>query len=84
MLDKEVAEERAEAIEEELRTMQEQVASARVELESLKAGDIEDDADDTVKRSLAYVQLEKHNQRLKEALIRSFFTGSKLTFILTS
>ena len=42
------------------------------ELESLQnGGSIENsDADPSVRPSLAYVQLEKHNERLKEALLK--------------
>ncbi|KAJ7068484.1 dynein associated protein-domain-containing protein [Mycena amicta] len=82
MLDKEVAEERAETAEAELEDVKERLAIAEVELEVLKEG--EDGAEDGAegsedagnksmskgKDSLAYVQLEKQNERLKEALLR--------------
>ena len=72
MLDKEVAEERAESAELELQSLQERVESLEVELESVREGRGADggEVDDSVKSSLAYTQLEKHNDRLREALIR--------------
>nr|GAT55786.1 predicted protein [Mycena chlorophos] len=79
MLDKEVAEERAEAAEAELEDVKERLAIVEVELEVLKEGEGEDeggggeDPDRSMvkgKDSLAYVQLEKQNERLKEALLR--------------
>ncbi|KAL5476529.1 hypothetical protein ACEPAI_3386 [Sanghuangporus weigelae] len=74
MLDKEVAEERAESgsAELELQSLQERVESLEVELESLREGHGVDggEVDDSVKPSLAYAQLEKHNDRLCEALVR--------------
>ncbi|KAF7307559.1 CAP-Gly domain-containing protein [Mycena indigotica] len=78
MLDKEVAEERAETAETELEDVKERLAIVEVELEMLKEGGGEDEEDDDAgnrsmakgKDSLAYVQLEKQNERLKEALLR--------------
>ncbi|KAL5535863.1 hypothetical protein ACEPAF_3957 [Sanghuangporus sanghuang] len=72
MLDKEVAEERAESAELELQSLKERVESLEVELESLREGHGVDggEVDDSVKSSLAHAQLEKHNDRLREALIR--------------
>lgn len=82
MLDKEVAEERAEAAEAELEDVTERLAIAEVELGVLKdeqaqrqeGGADEEDAGNKSmsagKDSLAYIQLEKHNDRLKEALLR--------------
>ncbi|KAF7347275.1 CAP-Gly domain-containing protein [Mycena venus] len=80
MLDKEVAEERAEAAEAELEEVTERLAIVEVELGVLKEGgepEGEDDEEDVGnksmsagKDSLAYIQLEKHNDRLKEALLR--------------
>ena len=70
MLDKEVAEERAEIAENELEDLKERLAIAEVELEVMKEGE-EAVADDLeAKTSLAYIQLEKQNERLKEALIK--------------
>ncbi|KAJ7163329.1 dynein associated protein-domain-containing protein [Mycena filopes] len=78
MLDKEVAEERAEAAEAELEEVTERLAIVEVELDVLKAGEEEGGVEEEVgnksmsagKDSLAYIQLEKHNDRLKEALLR--------------
>ncbi|KAJ6541721.1 dynein associated protein-domain-containing protein [Mycena capillaripes] len=80
MLDKEVAEERAEAAEAELEEVTERLAIVEVELDVLKeGGDGEGEGGEEEagnksmsagKDSLAYIQLEKHNDRLKEALLR--------------
>lgn len=69
MLDKEVAEERAEAAESELEELKEKLAVVEVELEVIKQGASEG-GDSNVAGSLAHIQLEKQNARLKEALIR--------------
>ncbi|KAN0135638.1 Dynein associated domain containing protein [Lactarius tabidus] len=69
MLDKEVAEERAEAAESEIEDLKEKLAVVEVELEVIKQGASEG-GDSNVAGSLAYIQLEKQNARLKEALIR--------------
>jgi dynactin 1 len=71
MLDKEVAEERAEIAEGELDDLRERLAIAEVELEVMKeGGEGGEDGESNAKTSLAYIQLEKQNERLKEALIR--------------
>ena len=71
MLDKEVAEERAEAAEADVQLLQEKLESVEVELETLKeGGGAGGTVDDSVRASIAYNQLEKHNDRLKEALVR--------------
>lgn len=71
MLDKEVAEERAEAAEQELQELQERYENLELEVETLKDGGAKiGEGDDAIKTSLAYNQLEKHNDRLKEALIK--------------
>ncbi|KAI6031243.1 dynein associated protein-domain-containing protein [Pisolithus microcarpus] len=71
MLDKEVAEEKAEIAQAELEETKERLARMEVELQVLKEGGAAgDDGDPNDKTSLAYIQLEKHNERLKEALIR--------------
>ncbi|KAF7320182.1 CAP-Gly domain-containing protein [Mycena kentingensis (nom. inval.)] len=80
MLDKEVAEERAEAAETELEEVKERLAIVEVELDVLKEGGVRDETEEGSdtgnksmakgKDSLAYVQLEKQNERLKEALLR--------------
>jgi dynactin 1 len=72
MLDKEVAEERAEIAESELDDLRERLAIAEVELEVMKDGEeAVEGGEMNTKTSLAYIQLEKQNERLKEALIRS-------------
>ncbi|RPD64767.1 dynactin [Lentinus tigrinus ALCF2SS1-6] len=71
MLDKEMAEERAEVAEADLEDLREKLAIVEVELQHLREGGSgEDGGESSVKQSLAYIQLEKQNERLKEALIR--------------
>ncbi|KAI0005552.1 dynein associated protein-domain-containing protein [Russula compacta] len=70
MLDREVAEERGEAAESELEELKEKLAVVEVELEVLKEGASADGAGSNLTGSLDYIQLEKQNARLKEALIR--------------
>lgn len=71
MLDKEVAEERAELAESELEDVKERLAIMEVEVEVMKEDGEEPEGDSEAGRgSLAYIQLEKHNERLKDALIR--------------
>ncbi|RDB28736.1 Dynactin, isoform [Hypsizygus marmoreus] len=70
-LDKEVAEERAEIAEAELEELREKLAIVEVEMEVLKEdGAAGGEASSAGKDSLAYIQLEKHNERLKEALVK--------------
>jgi dynactin 1 len=74
MLDKEMAEERAEVAETELEEVKEKLAVLQVEVDVLRNGgggleNNEEEAD--TKSSMAYIQLEKQNERLKEALMRS-------------
>lgn len=69
MLDKEVADEKAEAAEAELEAIKERLAIAEVELGVLKEGQ-EGGGGAQDETSLAYIQLKKHNERLKEALLR--------------
>lgn len=74
MLDKEMAEERAEVAEADLEDVKERLAIVEVELEVVREGGGDEGGGDTaVKQSLAYIQLEKQNERLKEALIRSVY-----------
>ncbi|KAI5885462.1 uncharacterized protein SCHCODRAFT_02520680 [Schizophyllum commune H4-8] len=70
MLDKEMAEERAELAEAELEEVRERLAAVEVELTVRREEN--GDAIDTEagKDTLAFIQLEKQNERLKEALIR--------------
>jgi len=73
MLDKEMAEERAEVAEGELEEVKERLAVIEVEVEVLRngGGGPEDGEKETsAKSSMAYIQLEKQNERLKEALMR--------------
>ena len=71
MLDKEVAEEKAELAQTELEEIKEKLAVLEVGNGLLKAGGgTGESSDDAVKSSMAYIQLEKHNERLKEALIK--------------
>ena len=70
MLDKEVAEERAEALQSEMEALQERLASSEVELSTIRDGSTFDPNESPEKLSLAYAQLERHNDRLKEALIK--------------
>ncbi|KAF6754161.1 dynactin [Ephemerocybe angulata] len=72
MLDKEVAEERAEIAEATVEELKEQLAMLKVENDVLNAEDGGEGGENPnpVKDSLAYIQLEKQNERLKEALIR--------------
>lgn len=90
MLDKEMAEEKAETAETELEELKEQLAVVQVEMGVLKGEQgalfhivsisgsggialtdgIQSGSEDHEKNSLAYIQLEKQNERLKEALIK--------------
>ena len=70
MLDKEVAEERTEALQSEIESLQERLASSEVELSTMRDGSTFDPNDSPESLSLAYAQLERHNERLKEALIK--------------
>lgn len=73
-LDREVAEEKAEAAESELERLNEKLQELELEVAVLKEENEEYEKPiagvDGERSSLAYVQLEKHNERLKEALIR--------------
>ncbi|KAJ3484582.1 hypothetical protein NLI96_g5543 [Meripilus lineatus] len=70
-VDKEVAEERAESAELELEEVKEQMAHMEVELQVLReGGGGEGGNENAIKHSLAYIQLEKQNERLKDALMK--------------
>ena len=73
MLDKEMAEERAEVAEGELEEVKEKLAVIEVEVEVLRnGGGGPEDGDEGIgaKSSMVYIQLEKQNERLKEALMK--------------
>ena len=73
MLDGEMAEERAEVAENELEEVKEKLAVIEVEVEVLRNGGRgPEDGEEVVgaKPSMAHIQLEKQNERLKEALMR--------------
>ena len=73
MLDKEMAEERAEVAETELEEVKEKLAVIEVEVEVLRNGDgspEDGEQDANAKSSMAYIQLGKQNERLKEALMK--------------
>lgn len=48
------------------------------------AGEGSEGGDNSVKQSLAYVQLERQNERLKEALVRYVYGSCCMPVILTS
>lgn len=86
MLDKEVAEERAEVAEAELESEKEAKAELEVELEVWRndqsAATGGGDGDGKGGRSeMAFRQLEKQNERLKEALIRRVRCSFQLAVI---
>ncbi|KAJ3710076.1 hypothetical protein C8R42DRAFT_541473, partial [Lentinula raphanica] len=74
MLDKEMAEEKAEIANTELEAVKEQLAEVEVEVEVLREEkelwQLENEDGGKTKDTLAYIQLEKQNERLKEALLR--------------
>jgi dynactin 1 len=80
MLDKEVAEEKAEAAEADLEAEKELRAEKEVELSVFKqrlegdvlvpGGEVAPGEEGDMKSTLDYIQLERQNERLKEALIR--------------
>ena len=72
MLDKEMAEERAEVAETELEDVKEKLAVLQVEAEVLRNGGGSENSEQeaNAKSSMAFIQLEKQNERLKEALMR--------------
>ncbi|KIK63885.1 hypothetical protein GYMLUDRAFT_40972 [Collybiopsis luxurians FD-317 M1] len=79
MLDKEMADEKREMCEGELEDLKERLAIAEVELEVLREeAEVEkqgplastEESSKEITTSLPYIQLEKQNERLKEALLR--------------
>ncbi|OWK06372.1 hypothetical protein Celaphus_00011895 [Cervus elaphus hippelaphus] len=68
-LDKEMAEERAESLQQEAEVPRERVQELTTDLESLKA-EIEEKGSDGAASSYQLKQLEEQNARLKDALVR--------------
>ncbi|XP_053314032.1 dynactin subunit 1 isoform X4 [Spea bombifrons] len=68
-LDKEMAEERAESLQQEVETFKEKVEELTMDLEILKH-EIEEKGSDGAASSYQVKQLEEQNARLKEALVR--------------
>ncbi|KAM4708799.1 dynactin subunit 1 isoform 3-T3 [Discoglossus pictus] len=68
-LDKEMAEERAESLQQEVETMKERVEELTMDLEILKH-EVEENGSDGAASSYQVKQLEEQNGRLKEALVR--------------
>lgn len=75
-LDKEVAEEKVEDVAQQLEQAKERCAELEVELQAIRQEDqrivseVAGDTGDNVKDSLAFLQLAKQNERLKEALVK--------------
>ncbi|KAI8974920.1 dynein associated protein-domain-containing protein [Pilobolus umbonatus] len=73
-LDKEVAEERSENLQQEVNVLKDKIEEISVDLDVLKKeADIINripDRDGDEKTPLEVIQLERHNERLKEALMR--------------
>ncbi|XP_027691953.1 dynactin subunit 1 isoform X1 [Vombatus ursinus] len=68
-LDKEMAEERAESLQQEVEALKERVEELTTDLEILKA-EIEEKGSDGAASSYQLKQLEEQNARLKDALVR--------------
>ncbi|XP_074086138.1 dynactin subunit 1 isoform X2 [Macrotis lagotis] len=68
-LDKEMAEERAESLQQEVEALKERVEELSTDLEILKA-EIEEKGSDGAASSYQLKQLEEQNARLKDALVR--------------
>ncbi|XP_060720180.1 dynactin subunit 1a isoform X2 [Tachysurus vachellii] len=68
-LDKEMAEERAESLQQEVESLKEKVEELTMDLEILKH-EIEEKGSDGAASSYQVKQLEEQNARLKEALVR--------------
>ncbi|KAG8833690.1 hypothetical protein FRC17_010222 [Serendipita sp. 399] len=70
-LDKEMAEVRAESAELEVDELKEQLESAKVEIDVLRgSGNAASGNSTDGTQTLAFIQLERQNERLKEALLR--------------
>ncbi|XP_041435271.1 dynactin subunit 1-like isoform X2 [Xenopus laevis] len=68
-LDKEMAEERAESLQQEVDTLKDKAEELKIDLEILKH-EIEEKGSDGAASSYQVKQLEEQNARLKEALVR--------------
>ncbi|XP_012811215.1 dynactin subunit 1 isoform X1 [Xenopus tropicalis] len=68
-LDKEMAEERAESLQQEVDTLKDKVEELKIDLEIFKH-EIEEKGSDGAASSYQVKQLEEQNARLKEALVR--------------
>ncbi len=68
-LDKEMAEERAESLQQEVEALKEKAEELTMDLEILKH-EIEEKGSDGAASSYHLKQLEEQNGRLKEALVR--------------
>ncbi|KAJ2160950.1 hypothetical protein GGF46_001870 [Coemansia sp. RSA 552] len=72
-VDKEMAEERAETLAQEMNALREQLDEARTDLDVLRSGGDHSavlPGEDGEATALGYTQLQKQNERLKEALMR--------------
>ncbi|KAI9273593.1 dynein associated protein-domain-containing protein [Sporodiniella umbellata] len=71
-LDKEVAEERAETLQQETDILKDRMAEVSIDLDLLRreADVVAEHGSDPERASLEVIQLERHNERLKGALLR--------------
>lgn len=73
-LDKEVAEEKSENLQQEVNVLKDRIEEISVDLDVLKKeADVMNrvpDRDGEEKTPLEVIQLERHNERLKDALMR--------------
>ncbi|TPX58768.1 hypothetical protein SpCBS45565_g07912 [Spizellomyces sp. 'palustris'] len=78
LLDKEMAEERADSLQAEVHALEEKVEELSLDLEVLKeeghsgapADDEANNGDSEERSSVAFIQLERQNERLKDALVK--------------
>jgi hypothetical protein len=88
MLDREMADEKRELAESESEELRDKLEEMKVEMSVLKSeagGGAADEGsvDAPEKSSLAYKQLERQNERLKEALIKCALSLSSILFLTT-
>ncbi|CAJ0755710.1 15757_t:CDS:2 [Entrophospora sp. SA101] len=70
-LDKEMAEEKAENLQHEVNLLKEKIEEISVDLNVFKQeGDMINQIDGEGRTTLETIQLERHNARLKEALVK--------------